>query len=313
MSETVANYGVKVGFDINKTLADLRKLKSELKNINGMSSKLNLQQRSLKGMGRPASINSAINKPIAEPMKQSTPKKTVDKSLNDQKLLDRAIQARLKKEEARQNALWNIEAKRIRAQEVAANKLQNAKNRVMDSGWMATAGASSAKREAQQRVRAQVALAGSAREVGNILTKEKALLKMTQKRSFLMDRMNSSSRQMMGNMISAFAITAGATFITKTGQDFEAVSNTMLAVSANSKEAKTNLKFVREEAFRLGLGLKESAKGFAKMAASRGEMSLGDTKKAFTGISEMSTLLGLSSEESSRAINALMQIDGLAS
>jgi tape measure domain-containing protein len=46
----------------------------------------------------------------------------------------------------------------------------------------------------------------------------------------------------------------------------------------------------------------------ASIMAARGDMSMEDTKEAFLGVSEMSTLLGLSSVESSRAVNALMQM-----
>lgn len=140
------------------------------------------------------------------------------------------------------------------------------------------------------------------------LRANKANEKSMKKQNFLLQRMNNSSKQFAGNMISAFALAAGATGITRVGQDFEAVRNTMLAVSATAEESGENFKFARDEAFRLGLGLKESAKGFAKLVAARGEMSLEDTKRSFTGIAEMSTLLGLSAAESTRALNALQQM-----
>lgn len=127
-----------------------------------------------------------------------------------------------------------------------------------------------------------------------------------------MQRMTASSKQFAGNMFSAFAAAGLAAGITKVGQDFESVNNTMLAVSTNAQEAGSNFKFVRDEAYRLGLGLAESGKNFAKMLSARGKMSLEDTKKAFSGVAEMSTLLGLSAEESTRATNALQQIYGLA-
>jgi hypothetical protein len=139
-----------------------------------------------------------------------------------------------------------------------------------------------------------------------VLRKQGAALK---KNSFLMNRMKNSSQQFAGNMIGAFAIAAAGTSIVKTGQDIESVNNTMLAVSDNASMAGDNFQFVRKEAFRLGLGLAESGKNFAKMLSARGNMSLDDTKAAFSGVAEMSTLLGLSAEQSNRAINALQQID----
>ncbi|MCP3682614.1 MAG: tape measure protein, partial [bacterium] len=125
---------------------------------------------------------------------------------------------------------------------------------------------------------------------------------------FLQQRMVSSSKQLAGNMVSAFAVVGSGTFITQTGQNFESVRNTMLAVSKDTEEAGMQMKFVRDESYRLGLGLKESAKQFAKMISARGTMSLEQTKEAFLGISEMSTLLGLSADESGRAMTALTQM-----
>ena len=82
----------------------------------------------------------------------------------------------------------------------------------------------------------------------------------------------------------------------------------MLAVSVDAKEAGENFEFVRNEAFRLGAGLTQSAKGFAKLRAAQGEMKLADTRALFTGTAEMSSLLGLTAEESGRALSAIQQI-----
>ncbi len=136
----------------------------------------------------------------------------------------------------------------------------------------------------------------------------KNIEKSQAKQNFLQQRITSSSKQWLGTMVSAYAVMAGVKGVVKVGQDFESVRNTMTAVSETTEQAGENFKFVQGEAYRLGLGLKESAKGFAKMISARGDLSIEETKKAFTGISEMSTLLGLSAEESSRAINALQQM-----
>ena len=196
----------------------------------------------------------------------------------------------------------------LRAQKARVEALKRAKEAVMNSALMMEKEAKGARKVTQEKIRSKLLTAKTAEQVRKIVALERASLKLNSKKSFLMSRMESSSKHMLGNMASIFALGAAGTFVTRTGQDFEAVGNTMLAVSKDSKEAEQNLKFVREEAYRLGLGLKESAKGFAKMNAARGDMSLEDTKKAFTGIAEMSTLLGLSSEEGSRAINALQQM-----
>jgi len=196
----------------------------------------------------------------------------------------------------------------LNARKAEAKALERAKEAVRNSALMTEKSAKHATKQVQADIKRRIAVAKTASEVRKIVAQERARLKVMKKQSFVAKRMKSSSQQILGNMASAFAIGAAGVFVTKTGQDFEAVSNTMLAVSKDSKQAGENLEFVRKEAYRLGLGLKESAKGFAKMNAARGDMSLEDTKKAFTGIAEMSTLLGLSSEEGSRAINALQQM-----
>ena len=196
----------------------------------------------------------------------------------------------------------------IKLQKQRVDQLNRAKEAVSLTALMQDQSNNKAVKAVQLSIKDRVSRARTAKEVKRIVAQERARLKIMKKQSFWAQRMSSSSKQFAGNMVSAFAVAATGAFITKTGQDFEAVSNTMLAVSKDSQQAGENLEFVRKEAYRLGLGLKESAKGFAKMNAARGDMSLEDTKKAFTGIAEMSTLLGLSSEEGSRAINALQQM-----
>ncbi len=194
-----------------------------------------------------------------------------------------------------------------------AKALQEAKTQVMTTSYMLKRNLSTSEKETREAIKTSIANAKTAKEVRNAFRFHKNNTAQLQKQQFLMRRMQQSSEQFAGNMVSAFAIASGGAAITRIGQDFEAVANTMLAVSEDSKEAASNLGFVKDEAFRLGLGLKDASKGFAKMVAARGDMSLDDTKEAFKGVAEMSTLLGLSAEESNRSINALMQIDGLAS
>ncbi|CAM0105802.1 tail length tape measure protein [Vibrio phage 166E36-1] len=133
-------------------------------------------------------------------------------------------------------------------------------------------------------------------------------IKKTRQQHFMLQRMESSTKQIAGNMVSAFAALGAGAYVIQTGAAFESVNSTMLAVSEDSKQAGENLAFVREEARRLGLSLTESSKGFAKLAAARGDISLEDTKQVFSAVSEMSTLLGLTADESNRALIAINQM-----
>ncbi len=202
--------------------------------------------------------------------------------------------------------------KQSRADAARVSSLEKAKENVRNSALMTEKEASAAQRAAQSRIKSKIALAKSAAEVRGIVAQERASLRLAKKKSFLVNRMNASSKEFAGNMVSAFAVASAGVFITQTGQQFQSASNTMLSVSENAQEAQDNLAFVKEEAFRLGLGLTEATKGFAKLAAAKGEMGLEDTKELFLGVSEASTLLGLSAEESNRALLAVQQINGLA-
>ena len=132
--------------------------------------------------------------------------------------------------------------------------------------------------------------------------------KSLKRQNFLLQRMDNSSKQFAGNMVSAFAVAGAGAYILQTGGAFESVDSTMLAVSKDSKEAGENLAYVREEARRLGLSLVESSKGFAKLTAARGEVSLEDTRELFSGVSELSTLLGLTTVEANRGLLAIQQM-----
>lgn len=204
-------------------------------------------------------------------------------------------------------------ANRLELQNAAG--LEKSKDTLFRSVWFMKQYNTEAEKLVMNRLREQVAMAKTAKQVRdaaamarNNLRIEREKLRTYEKQNFLMKRMQASSQQMAGNMVSAFAIGAAGAGIVRTGQQFESVNNTMLAVSTNAQEAGQNFQFVRDESYRLGLSLSESGKNFAKMVSARGEMSLQDTKAAFTGIAEMSTLLGLSAEESTRATNALQQI-----
>lgn len=174
-------------------------------------------------------------------------------------------------------------------------------------------------KEEQDKLVVQLKQAKTQEELNFKIREQKALLidnerrrrqelRLMQKQNFLQDRLTASSKQMAGNYVSAFAAAGGVTAVTTVGQNFESIGNTMLAVSENSQQAQENLAFVREEALRLGVSYQDSARSFSKMLPARGNMSLEQTKELFSGVSEMSTLLGLNVEQSGRAMTALTQI-----
>jgi tape measure domain-containing protein len=80
--------------------------------------------------------------------------------------------------------------------------------------------------------------------------------------------------------------------------------------SGGSAGGAQNLAFVRKTVDDLGVPLKESAQGFTQLAAAaRGSALEGrETRELFQGISEASTVLGLSAEDTQGAISALSQM-----
>lgn len=283
MAEEITKYTVAVEFD-----SALKKLASFEKKMNAFSSKqekalgnqIRLQRQlnnlRAKGLsGRPTKGGGGASIP-------STPSHKPSSVPNDDKRLRNLTQA---KNTLKRSALW------------------------LDKG------ANAAEREAKAALMSQVSKAKSADEVKNMVAMTRSRLRemkkqerSLKKQNFLMQRMKSSSKQIAGNMLSAFAVAAVGAGVVRTGQQFEGVESGLLAVSGTAVLAADNLRFVREESFRLGKPLKESADAFTKMLAARGNLSVGDVKKTFTSIQEVAVVLGLSADEANRGTRAIAQM-----
>ena len=140
--------------------------------------------------------------------------------------------------------------------------------------------------------------AKKASDVGKIVSGAKAevaqqtkLTKQLKKQNFLMQRLNSSSKQFAGNMVSAFALAAGATGATKVGQDFEATAIAINTASGSAEAGAKNLEFLRQQARRLGIDYTSSAKGLSQLlAAGEGVLSQEDLRNVFLGVTEASRI-----------------------
>lgn len=168
-----------------------------------------------------------------------------------------------------------------------------------------------------ERIRQELSMAKNAADYQKIRTRlttdmsvqQSALNKKLKEQNYLMQRANQSSKQLVGNYISAFAAVGFLSNVTTIGQDFESINATFKAVSENSQVAGENLQFVRDETMRLGLSYKEAAKGFSQMLASnQGQLQLNAVKELFIGISEAGTLLGLSADDQAGSLRALQQM-----
>lgn len=110
------------------------------------------------------------------------------------------------------------------------------------------------------------------------------------------------------------AIAIGATIgigatIMRAGQDMDSVISGLTAVTGSSETAAKEFEYLRSEANRLGLDLVKTSQEYMKFsAATKSSMTETQTKNIFAGLSEYSTVLGLSAEKSSLALNALTQM-----
>jgi len=117
--------------------------------------------------------------------------------------------------------------------------------------------------------------------------------------------LSDSTRNMIRSYASVYALGAGGMAINKVGRTFEGAAAAMKAVSTDSKEAEANLKFLKDEAKRLGLGVGESTKNFVKLRAAIGDKASNEeARKAFTNLSETGTVFQLRPEEMNRTIKA---------
>lgn len=199
------------------------------------------------------------------------------------------------------NELTKVEASRVKS-------LQKARDAIQSSAIMQKKATNEVERQLQENIKKALSEEKSATALKKQVRRLKVNTAELKKQNFLMKRMKSSSEQFAGNMVSAFAIAAGGAAVTKVGQNMEGVESGLLAVSGNAEKAAENLKFVREESFRLGKPLKESADAYTKMLAARGNLSTQQTRDTFTAIQETAVVLGLSADEANRGTRAIAQM-----
>ncbi len=105
----------------------------------------------------------------------------------------------------------------------------------------------------------------------------------------------------------AFRIGKG---IVDAGVQLQALNAKMGAATGNAEIAAAALKFVRQEAERLGLDFRSTADGFASFSASalRAGLTFDEVKEIFTGVSEAASGMRLSAERTSLVFVALSQM-----
>jgi hypothetical protein len=118
-----------------------------------------------------------------------------------------------------------------------------------------------------------------------------------------------------GLRTSFIALTAGNMLFTggravmQTGQMFQGIDAAMSMTSDGASETATKMKYLRDEAYRLGLDLKIAAQGFTQMSiAGREIMTDSQTQELFSGFSEYATALGVDQFRYEKGILAIGQM-----
>ncbi len=154
-----------------------------------------------------------------------------------------------------------------------------------------------------------VEISNHQRRLRNLADARRENIRLQKKQGLLQERMTASARQLAGEMASVYLAVQGIGSTIRVGMDFQKVESGMTAVSTDSKEAAGSIAFIRSESRRLGADLIQSSKGFTQMlAAGQGKIALEDMKELTTGVMEVSTVLGLSADDTAGSIRALNQM-----
>lgn len=125
--------------------------------------------------------------------------------------------------------------------------------------------------------------------------------------------LNNVFRQAAG-LVAAYAgisgIISSVRSVNETGMAFQGLGTALETITGSSAGARAEMKFLEEQADRLGLNLLETAQSYMQIAAAaKGTELAGDgTRQIFTAIAEASTVLQLSVDQTNGALRAIGQI-----
>ncbi|ARB11497.1 putative tape measure protein [Pectobacterium phage vB_PatM_CB7] len=118
-------------------------------------------------------------------------------------------------------------------------------------------------------------------------------------------------RSQLLNAGAAYGVFASGASVLKQGQFFQGMEATMSMVSDSSEEAGQRIKFVKDQAYRLGLDLKIASQGYTQMAVnSAGILSKAQNDDLFKGFSEFATASQVDPVKFQRGITAIGQMMG---
>lgn len=121
--------------------------------------------------------------------------------------------------------------------------------------------------------------------------------------------LNDSTRNMIRSYVSLFALFEGTTAIKRVGMDFQSMRASMLAASSSQENAAEKLKFVEENAYRLGVNLREATRAYMQLSiAGKDVLSENQIKDLFVSTLEVSTALGMSIDDTKGTFRSFVQM-----
>ena len=121
--------------------------------------------------------------------------------------------------------------------------------------------------------------------------------------------LNDSTRNLIREYASLYAIFAGVSSINEKGQGFEAANSAMLAATGTTQLAAQEMEYLDGLTQRLGLSLLDVSDGYAKfLFASKGKLPIEESRELFTNMAELGTTLGISKDRMKLSMLAIQQM-----
>lgn len=120
--------------------------------------------------------------------------------------------------------------------------------------------------------------------------------------------LNQMRREMI-NLTAAYSAGSALVNVFNTGKTLQSMEAGMKIFAKDEKGIAENMKFIADEADRLGINFMEAAQNYTKFAiVSRNKLTTQDTRALFSGFSEYATVLQVDQHRFSRGMMALQQM-----
>lgn len=164
----------------------------------------------------------------------------------------------------------------------------------------------------QQQLKQQVNM-GSAEGIKDVAaqmrTSTREMKRSLRSLAVVQSGLNDSTRNMIRSYVSLFALFEGTTAIKRVGMDFQSMRASMLAASSSQENAAEKLKFVEENAYRLGVNLREATRAYMQLSiAGKDVLSENQIKDLFVSTLEVSTALGMSIDDTKGTFRSFVQM-----